>query len=578
RPDQAFANDSFPMQDNQARFSQELSRRSQDIPRRISREHSSRPNLMGRHSFNFGHRNRPLLKPRSSFSGLRTFLTGHERNGRKSPAAEASPASSDEEAASDNETDEDDGRRRNAFRYLVRGTEHRKQFGKMAKNGGMRLQKRLQKYGGVSSEDRRDSDSEFGSTGMQLDMADVENYVHPPKPSERRRSPGSPACFGDQAGGKPAGRMVHTVLPEFAGAQYMREIAGGDSVANQAGPSTVPAPGSGQHARAKSTASKAAARLAPAYPPPQPRAGPQVMEHEVFGGGKASQDTPLVGRAINRQSVAGPSQCPPQLLSRPTAPAALSGGDLLSPQPNVPRDSGDASELVHVEREVVNQVVTELVYIHCKLMIVDDRYVIMGSANINDRSMVGNRDSEIAMVVEDTEPVVTTMNGRPYQAAKFAHSLRVQLCQEHCGLLDSVDQMRYVYESFAGNPPMDTSRSEKEVEAMRLARLAMDDPLSDAFEEYWWSTATENEVAFREVFKCVPDDTIETFDQYKRFIPGNNVPHGHAIPGWTPKEALERLKSVRGHLVPIPLNFLKNENLGAKLGDKELLVPVEVFT
>ncbi|KAJ2809593.1 hypothetical protein H4S07_003175, partial [Coemansia furcata] len=118
RPDQAFANDSFPMQDNQTRFSQELSRRSQDIPRRISREHSNRPNLMGRHSFNFGHRNRPLLKPRSSFSGLRTFLTGHERNGRKSPAAEASPASSDEEAASDNETDEDDGRRRNAFRYL----------------------------------------------------------------------------------------------------------------------------------------------------------------------------------------------------------------------------------------------------------------------------------------------------------------------------------------------------------------------------------------------------------------------------------------------------------------------------
>lgn len=30
-------------------------------------------------------------------------------------------------------------------------------------------------------------------------------------------------------------------------------------------------------------------------------------------------------------------------------------------------------------------------------MIIDDRKVIIGSANINDRSMNGNRDSEIAV-------------------------------------------------------------------------------------------------------------------------------------------------------------------------------------
>lgn len=33
---------------------------------------------------------------------------------------------------------------------------------------------------------------------------------------------------------------------------------------------------------------------------------------------------------------------------------------------------------------------TEIIYIHSKLMIVDDRYVIIGSANINDRSMLGD--------------------------------------------------------------------------------------------------------------------------------------------------------------------------------------------
>jgi phospholipase D1/2 len=40
---------------------------------------------------------------------------------------------------------------------------------------------------------------------------------------------------------------------------------------------------------------------------------------------------------------------------------------------------------------------TEMIYIHSKLMIVDDLSVIIGSANINDRSMMGNRDSELAV-------------------------------------------------------------------------------------------------------------------------------------------------------------------------------------
>jgi phospholipase D1/2 len=38
-----------------------------------------------------------------------------------------------------------------------------------------------------------------------------------------------------------------------------------------------------------------------------------------------------------------------------------------------------------------------MIYVHSKGMIVDDEYVIVGSANINQRSMEGTRDSEIAM-------------------------------------------------------------------------------------------------------------------------------------------------------------------------------------
>lgn len=34
-------------------------------------------------------------------------------------------------------------------------------------------------------------------------------------------------------------------------------------------------------------------------------------------------------------------------------------------------------------------------------MIIDDQKLIIGSANINDRSMLGDRDSEIAILIED---------------------------------------------------------------------------------------------------------------------------------------------------------------------------------
>lgn len=46
---------------------------------------------------------------------------------------------------------------------------------------------------------------------------------------------------------------------------------------------------------------------------------------------------------------------------------------------------------------IKNTPATEIIYVHSKLMIVDDNYAIIGSANINDRSMLGTRDSEIAV-------------------------------------------------------------------------------------------------------------------------------------------------------------------------------------
>ncbi|KAG2173548.1 hypothetical protein INT44_007139 [Umbelopsis vinacea] len=84
--------------------------------------------------------------------------------------------------------------------------------------------------------------------------------------------------------------------------------------------------------------------------------------------------------------------------------------------------------------------VTEQVYIHAKTMVVDDRIVIIGSANINERSQRGNRDSEIAAYVRDSNMVESRLGGKPYQVGHFAHTLRLRLMQEHLGVdVDAIE-------------------------------------------------------------------------------------------------------------------------------------------
>jgi phospholipase D1/2 len=84
--------------------------------------------------------------------------------------------------------------------------------------------------------------------------------------------------------------------------------------------------------------------------------------------------------------------------------------------------------------------VTEQLYIHAKVMVVDDRVAIIGSANINERSMLGSRDSEIAAIVRDRDLIPSRMAGQDYMVARFAHGLRMRLMREHLGL--DIDQIR----------------------------------------------------------------------------------------------------------------------------------------
>nr|GLL35199.1 phospholipase D alpha 1-like [Ipomoea trifida] len=73
-----------------------------------------------------------------------------------------------------------------------------------------------------------------------------------------------------------------------------------------------------------------------------------------------------------------------------------------------------------------------MIYVHSKMMIVDDEYIIVGSANINQRSMDGSRDSEIATGSYQPHHLTTSRQSARGQV----HGFRMALWYEHLGMLD----------------------------------------------------------------------------------------------------------------------------------------------
>ncbi|KAK8654508.1 hypothetical protein V6N13_128472 [Hibiscus sabdariffa] len=74
-----------------------------------------------------------------------------------------------------------------------------------------------------------------------------------------------------------------------------------------------------------------------------------------------------------------------------------------------------------------------MIYVHSKGMIVDDEYVIIGSANINQRSMEGTRDTEIAMGAYQPQYTWAKKVSHPYGQV---YGYRMSLWAEHLGVVE----------------------------------------------------------------------------------------------------------------------------------------------
>ena len=192
---------------------------------------------------------------------------------------------------------------------------------------------------------------------------------------------------------------------------------------------------------------------------------------------------------------------------------------------------------------------TEIIYIHSKLMIVDDTKVLLGSANINDRSMIGTRDSEFAVIIKENKEVIYQktgrnfiMDGKNYLGANFAAGFRRALMGEHLGI--------------SPDDPI------------------LDDPVSNNLFNFMKKRANTNTLVYRNIFGCYPDDTYTSFEKLKYAQTKKQQEEPRIFLNYY-NNAKDQIK---GHIVEYPLSFLKDEELGKIFFSVENLVPEYNFT
>ena len=184
------------------------------------------------------------------------------------------------------------------------------------------------------------------------------------------------------------------------------------------------------------------------------------------------------------------------------------------------------------QRATKKEVETNLIYVHSKLMIVDDKYAIIGSANINDRSLEGDRDSEMCILYEDDRAGENS----------FAGSLRLKLWNKYLG------------DDLSGK-----------------------DPWNDHTFKQWKRTAHENSERFESIFRTAPNNRIRSWDDMMEY---RDKPKMKDI---DPREALIGCNKIKGVLIDYPLDFLIEEwyppeSFGSFLDHLKWAAKLNIFT
>lgn len=160
--------------------------------------------------------------------------------------------------------------------------------------------------------------------------------------------------------------------------------------------------------------------------------------------------------------------------------------------------------------EVVRQSRRHCVYVHSKMTIFDDEYVLIGSANVNQRSLGGNRDTEIAVGAHQPDHTVEA-EGDP---RGDIHTFRMALWAAHLGGAD---------EAYA-NPGSDECLAKvREVTQGFWEVYTADEPShSDVHMlPYPISVAEDGRISGLESpFDCFPDTQAKVLGAKSGYLPG----------------------------------------------------------
>jgi phospholipase D1/2 len=200
------------------------------------------------------------------------------------------------------------------------------------------------------------------------------------------------------------------------------------------------------------------------------------------------------------------------------------------------------------------KIITEQVYVHTKLMIVDDLYALLGSANINDRSLLGSRDSELAVLVMDGKTHRADINGRgsnqPVRA--FAHELRKDVWKKIFGITGGVRPASELAQAIEqpGSPD-----SWKLIQRRARANADLYEAAFPWVPRSWVINRQDEKV---------PAHILPTWDDEKNAL-SSPLPYQEAF--WVSKQfstASSNLNQVRGFITALPVEWTRLDNVRIK--------------
>ncbi|MCD9638808.1 hypothetical protein HAX54_022964 [Datura stramonium] len=136
-----------------------------------------------------------------------------------------------------------------------------------------------------------------------------------------------------------------------------------------------------------------------------------------------------------------------------------------------------------------------MIYVHSKGMIVDDEYVLMGSANINQRSLSGSRDTEIAMGAYQPHYTWAKKESHPHGQV---YGYRMSLWAEHLGGIE---------DSFMDPQTIECVRHVNNIARRNWQAFVADEyqPMKGHLMQYPVHVSKNGEVTSLPGFECFPD-------------------------------------------------------------------------